>query len=335
MDNKEIEDRQEYKQLRREIEILQEQNRQWEKEFNCTTSARREALQLEKEGKLFEALAIYLNSIDKYENSNQLTIYNYAFDIDRVIVLYGKTKQQEKLKAFLEEKVSKHANYNKANAWVVRLSKIKSDDKVKTTPVNPIDIHPQTASNPTLGKQIDTLKKIMPEFNFYYNMSEGSSTLGYSSKIPYELSKKLSEFRQAFEIIKSKAKVAENEGDFKIAIETYEKMIIEECEDVEPYERLIIIYSKLNWRQEEISVLERAIIYFSRLKDKQLEYVNYLAQKYGMIDKAQEYISQNKKIYYYHGAFELYNPHMTRLNKWRKRLEKIKSKTPTLATSSN
>ena len=326
VDNKQIEARQEYDRIKRETEILQAENKQWENEFSGKILSREKALQLEKEGKLFDALELYLDSIDKDENSNKLTIYNYAFDIDRVIVLYGKTKQKEKLKAFLEDKVAKHANYNKINEWIVRLSKLDSDNKVKTNTIKPIDINPQTASNPSLGKQIDHFKKQMPEFNFYFDMPEGSDTLEYSNKVSFESSKKLGEFKQAFEIIKSKAKVAENEGDYKTAIEAYEKMIVEECEDVEPYERLIVIYSKLKWKQEEISVIKRAITFFSKLKEKQLDYVNYLAQKYGMIDKAQEYISQDKKIYYYLGAFELYNPQVTRLNKWNERLQKIKQK---------
>lgn len=326
MDNPRIEAHQEYDRIKMQTKILQAENRQWGKEFNNTIASREKALQFEKEGKLFEALEIYLDSINKDENSDKLTIYNYAFDIDRVIVLYGKTKQKEKLKAFLEEKVAKHANYNKVNEWIVRLSKLNSDNKVKTVLILPTDIHPQVASSPSLGKQIDDFKKQMPEFNFYFDMPEGSDTLKYSNKVPFELSKKFGKFIQTFEIIKSKARVAENEGDYKTAIEAYEKMIIEECEDVEPYERLIIIYSKFKWRQEEISVIERAITFFSKLKEKQLKYVNFLAHKYGMIDKVQEYISQDKKIYYYLGAFELYNPQVTRLSKWNEKLQKIKQK---------
>lgn len=326
MRNTRIEARQEYDRMKRENEILQEENRQWAKEFSNTIESREKALLLEKEGKLFEALDIYLDSINKYENSSKLTIYNYAFDIDRVIILYGKTNQKEKLKAFLEEKVAKHANFNKVNEWIVRLSKLNSDNKIRTESIHPTDIHRQVASSPSLGKQIESFKKQMPEFNFYFDMPEGSDTLRYSNRVPFELSKKLGEFRKAIEIIKSKAKVAENVGDYKTAIEAYEKMIIEECEDVEPYERLIVIYSKLKWRQEEISVIERAIGFFNKLKERQLEYVNFLAQKYGMVDKAQEYISHDKKIYYYLGAFELYNPQVTRLKKWTERLQKIKQK---------
>ena len=71
-------------------------------------------------------------------------------------------------------------------------------------------------------------------------MPNQADTVSYPNKVPFELSKGLGELRHAFEIIKSRAKVAENEGDFKTAIEAYEKMIIEECEYVAPYERLIL-----------------------------------------------------------------------------------------------
>ena len=298
----------EYEEIKRKTETLQSENRNWQKEFNDVISSRETALNLEKEGKALEALKLYLKSIEKAESSNKLNINNYAFDIDRVIILFGKTKEIEKLKVFLEDKINKHQNYNKVNEWIVRLSKLNSDNKIKTIPLKKYDIVPQIISNPSLGKQIDDFKKKMPEFNFYFDMPEGSDTLGYSNKVPFELSKKLAEYRKAFEIIKSRAKVAENEGDYKTAIEAYEKMIIEECEDIEPYERLITIYSKLKCKQEEISILERAIMFFTKLKVEQLKYINYLAKKYNMIDKAQEYIANDKKIFYYLGVFELYNP---------------------------
>lgn len=321
-----IEIRNEYEQIKKETETFKSENRNWQKEFNDVISSREAALNLEKVGKIFEALELYLKSIEKAENSNKLTINNYAFDIDRVIVLFGKTKQKEKLKEFLEDKINRHQDYNNLNEWIVRLSKLNSDNTIKSIPLQKSEIAPQIVSNPSLGKQIDDFKKKMPEFNFYFNMPEGSDALGYSNKVPFELSKKLAEYRKAFEIIKSRAKIAENEGDYKTAIEAYEKMIIEKCEDVEPYERLIIIYSKLKWKQEEISILERAIMFFTKLKEQQLEYINYLAKKYNRINKAQEYISQDKKIFYYLGVFELYNPQVSRLNKWNERLNKLKQK---------
>lgn len=316
----------EYDDLKDELEKLQNQNRGWEKEFNKIISAREKAQQLERENNLLEALEVYLESIRSNENSDKMTIYNYAFDIDRVIILYGKTKQKEKLKIFLEEKIRRHNNYNRVNEWIVRLSKLNSKNEVKIIPIRKEEVLPQFSQNPTLGKKIDEFKKQFPEFNFYYDMPDQADTFSYPNKVPFELTKRFGKLRHAFEIIKSRARVAENERDFKTAIEAYEKMVIEECEDVEPYERLIIIYSKLKWKEEEMSILKRGISFFGNLKVKQLNYVNQLATKYGMSDKANEFISQGKKIYYYLGAFELYNPQTTRLKKWHNRLEKLEKK---------
>lgn len=74
MDNPRIEAHQEYDRIKMQTEILQAENRQLDKEFNNTIASREKALQFEKEGKLFEALEIYLDSINKDENSDKLTI---------------------------------------------------------------------------------------------------------------------------------------------------------------------------------------------------------------------------------------------------------------------
>ena len=65
---------------------------------------------------------------------------------------------------------------------------------------------------------------------------------------------------------------------------------------------------------------------FTKLKKKQLDYVLSLAKKYGMKKKALEYINQDKKIFYYGGAYELYNPQVNRLKKWNARLQKLNKK---------
>lgn len=147
--------------------------------------------------------------------------------------------------------------------------------------------------------------------------------LEYTHNVSLGLFNQLRQYREAFEVIKSLAKIVENEGDYKKAIEAYEKLIIEECEDAEPYERLIVIYSKLKWKAEEKRTIERAISFFTKLEETQLDYTLQLAQKYGMKAKALEYINQGKKIFYYGGAFELYNPRTSRLKKWIARAKKL------------
>jgi tetratricopeptide (TPR) repeat protein len=312
-----------FEKFKKDTEALHKQNEAWSKEFHNLGSLRDKARQYEKEQRFMDAIALYLDSIEKGEQSKLLNIYNYAHDIERVIILYGKTKQKELLIEFLEEKLGKYPDFHDAKDWAVRLTKLTSTGQIKTTPIQPFDILPQKASIPTIGKKISDFKRSMPEFNFYFDMAEGSDTMAYNHNVSLGIFNKLRQYREAFETIKSLAKIAENQGDYKKAIEAYEKLIIEECEDAEPYERLIIIYSKLKWKAEEKRTIERAISFFTKLKETQLDYTLHLAQKYGMKAKALEYINEGKKIFYYGGAFELYNPQTSRLKKWAERANKF------------
>jgi len=315
-----------YDTLKEKVDALNKENEEWQAEFNGTIDFRQKARELEKENKLQEAIVTYLQSIEQGEKSKRLKINNYAFDIERVIILYSKTKQKDVLERFLEEKISLYPDYRDTKKWAVRLSKLKNKKIDKTTPITPNEIVLQKPSNPTIGYKIDDFKNKMPEFNFYYNMPIGTDTMGYNHNVSFEYFKKLREYREAFETIKSLAKISENKGDYKKAIEAYEKMIIEEYKGPEPYERLIIIYSKLKWIKEEKKKIEKGITFFTNLKTKQLNHVLSLAEKYDMKDKAMEYINADKKIFYYGGAFELYNPQKSRIVKWEKRLEKVNQK---------
>jgi tetratricopeptide (TPR) repeat protein len=312
-----------YEKFKRDTDALRAKNDAWSKEFHNLGSLREQARKYEKDKRYTEAIAIYLHSIERGEKSKLLNIYNYAYDIERVIVLYGKTKQKELLIQFLEEKIEMYPDFREVKDWAVRLTKINSTGQIKTIPIATNDILPQKPSNPTIGKKISDFKKSMPEFNFYFDMKEGSDTFAYNHNVSLGLFNQLRQYREAFETIKSLAKIAENEGDYKKAIEAYEKLILEECEDTEPYERLTIIYSKLKWKAEEKRTLERAISFFTKLKEAQLDYTLSLAQKYGMKAKALEYINQDKKIFYYGGAYELYNPQTSRLKKWNERANKM------------
>jgi len=177
----------------------------------------------------------------------------------------------------------------------VRLSKLNSDNTIRTKPDIQIEIKPKNIGETTLGKRLDEFKKTMPEFNFYFDLPAGQDTMGYNHKVPFEYFSKLRELRDAFNTIKSLAKIAENKGDYAKAIEAYEKLIIEEYEEPEPYERLIIIYSKLKMREKEKESIEKAITFFTKLKEQQKMYVLNLADKYRMTDKALEYINGDKK----------------------------------------
>ena len=146
--------------------------------------------------------------------------------------------------------------------------------------------------------------------------------LRIKNPFPLEKSKQLRKYLNYLESILNRAKAAENEKNLKLAIEIYEKLIVEEFEGKEPYERLMIIYRKLKWVSDEIRILKLAINFFSNLREEQKKYVLKLAEKYNMSDKALEYINSGKNFFYYGGAFELYNPYPV-INKWKERLIKL------------
>ncbi|MBO0593937.1 hypothetical protein I2486_21265 [Cellulophaga sp. E16_2] len=312
-----------YQKLKNETDRLRTENELWQTDFNKVLDFRNKATKLEKSGKLSMAIESYLNAMDFGEKSTKLSINNYSHDIDRIIILYGKTKETENQISFLQRVISTYPEYRDVKKWAVRLSKLTVEDSKKTD-LKPSDITKQIAGNPTIGEQFENFKKTLPEFNFYHDLPAGMQTFEYlrlNKTIPTNKAKDLRNFRESFQIILSKAKIAENHKDYKTAIEAYEKLIIEKYEGKEPYERLMVIYRKLKWSEKEKDVLKRAISFFEKLKEKQKTNVLYLAKKYGMESKALEYLNADKKIQYFGGVFDLYNPN-PKIAKWKSQLEK-------------
>ncbi|MBA7478682.1 hypothetical protein ES707_14110 [subsurface metagenome] len=317
-----------YEQLRKETERLQNENATWQKEFDTIIKLREKAYSLEKAGRLNDAIQEYIKAVTFGEQNSRLNINNYAHDIERIIVLYGKTKQKENQIKFLNRVILNYPDYRDTEKWAVRLSKLTSEKLVNITELKPSDIRKQLGSNPTLGKQLQMYKDSLPKFNFYYDMPEGMKTLEYLSirnPVLFEESAELRKYRESFKSIISKAKIAENEKNLKRAIEIYEKLVVEEYEGKEPYERLMILYRSMEWFEEEKRIIKHAISFFSQLKEMQIKNVICLAREYGMEDKTADYINEKRKIFYYGGAFELYNPFPI-IKKWEKRLEKLNLK---------
>lgn len=118
-----IEKRRSEYEIESEIVRLQSDNKAWSIEAESLFTMRKEAQVLEKLNKLDDAICVYLKAIDKGEKSSRLNIYNYAHDINRVIILYGKTKQLDILVEFLKDKINKHPDFNGVNEWSDRLKK--------------------------------------------------------------------------------------------------------------------------------------------------------------------------------------------------------------------
>lgn len=315
------------KEQGKELEELQTENAAWKEDFESLIKFRNTASAFEKDGKLNEAIEEYIKSISFGINSNRLNFFNYAHDIERVIILYNKTKQKETLKIFLEQLIAKYPEYKDAQKWAVRLSSL-TKEKVINPSIVSNDIQKQFQSNPSLGERFKKFIGTFPKFNFYYDLPEGMTTMQYlfvRNPVPIEKTRELGELKNAFQKILNKAKIAENENNIKVAIEAYEKLVSEEYGDNEPYDRLMIIYRNLGWTNEEKRIIKLSIEFFTNLKEKQKDNVLSTAREYNMESKALEYINNGKKIFYYGGAFELYNPFPI-IKKWEKRLLKMKDK---------
>lgn len=314
-----------YAELKSRTIELKKANEEWQKEFNKLIQLRNKATDLEEQNKQEEALEVYLKAIEFGESNSKLKINNYIHDIERVITIHSKTKNDELIIPFLQRIIQRYPEVNESKKWQIRLAKLESKNKKIDNSLTPADIEKQNQSNPTLGKKLEDFRMSMPEFNFYYDLPKGTDTLRYQHNISLGSFKRHRELSNQFSKLIAAAQLSEKRKDLKHAIEIYEQMITEEYPGPEPHERLIIIYSKLNWKEEEIFAIKRAITTFQNKKEKQKNYVLSLASKYEMTDKALEYINSDKKIFYFGGAFELYNPQMTRIEKWQKRLSKLES----------
>lgn len=287
-------------------------------------SLKERARNFEKRKLYNDAISVYLVAIEQGIMNKRLKFSDYEQCIDRVIVLYGKTRQKDKLKSFLQEQINKYPEYRGIDNWKKRLDKLSNEKPM--IELSPEEIVMHTPGNPTLGKQIRDYRRSMPEFNFYFDLPDSTRTYNYPTIITSEQTVKLREYHDLFNNAINKARIAEASGDYKTAIEEYERLIAEEFEETKPYERLIVIYSRLKWTDHEKRILEQGITFFTKLREQQLRYVFRLAKKYGMYDKAKLLVEQEKTIYYYSGAFELYNPQISRVKRWTDRLKTLKSK---------
>ncbi|MBA7557518.1 hypothetical protein ES705_50278 [subsurface metagenome] len=114
-----------FEELQRKTEVLRAENKAFGDDFGNMINMREKAQSLEKENKLKEAISTYLSSLQMSENSQRLSINNFAFDIHRVIILYGKTKQEELLEEFLEDKIQRYPDFQDTKDWKVRLDKLQ------------------------------------------------------------------------------------------------------------------------------------------------------------------------------------------------------------------
>ena len=113
-----------YEKLKKETERLKNENHKWQIEFDKILILRNKATKLEKSGNYSEATKLYLKCIQYGTQSARLGINNYSHDINRIIILYGKTKERSNQKLFLQNVIKAYPNYRDVKKWKVRLLKL-------------------------------------------------------------------------------------------------------------------------------------------------------------------------------------------------------------------
>lgn len=264
--------------------------------------------QYEREGEIEKAVA-------SYEEAIKLGIKDNC-PYDRLLVIYKKQKRTEdeiRIARLASEMFPDEINY------VHRLCKLEGREIEVVLPTMAIVSHPKVK----YGDDFEALIKEMPEFDFYakgYNNSEYYSKYWSDENLaPYH------KIHDHFKELEDAAQLEEKYNNFAKAAVIYEQIVAEKYWNPAPYDRLIKIYSKAKLKKEEKRVLELSINHFSNLKKTRLEYIMMLAKKYNAVEFAQERIDNDKKITYYMGAFDLYNPY-TILEKWEERHKKLIAK---------
>lgn len=208
---------------------------------------------------------------------------------------------------------------------------------------------------PTLQQQFEEEFAKLPEFDFYQTSPGGVPPKGLTSIIAvvdglgnlvpkheyenyvshydqyrqrlYDIDEadrpiKLFEIKRKFIEVKEEAKAYELKKNFKEAARLYEWLVGQEYPLPFAYDRLIKIYKDHRLLNEAIFTAQEAIEFFTDLKARQTAYVGSLAQKYKVLEYFLDKITEKKKVFYYGGSFELYNPFPI-IDKWQIKLEKL------------
>lgn len=280
-----------------------------------------QATESESKGEIDVAIQLYEEVLTiEYEGND----HSQKIPYDRLHILYSKQKDEENEKRILKLTIEKFGANTKLQR---RLDKLNGIETTISLPTEAYEVH---ITEPTLGQQYEQAMLNIPEFNFYFDMSDDMNTMEYLYKHPEytqqtEEKKLLFEIRDSLEELISRGAGLENEGKLDEAAKTYEEVIAHQAFLTTPYDRLIKIYSKAKLKKDEERVLTEAISHFKALREKRREYVVGLATKYGKLEFAEDRINQGKKITYFSGIFDLYNPYPI-IDKWEIKLQKLLAK---------
>lgn len=281
----------------------------------------------DKKNYLIEKTAELNNKGIQYESENKIDLaievyeeciklgYPATHSYERLMILYHKIKDtinEERIITLAIKKFPKNSKYQ------LRLSKLQgchTEKLVTEAPKIKVDIK--------WGELLYRRIADLPEFDFYCEQNTNPEKYNWLYTSSYqEILKPIYEITDHFKLLLDNALTAENLGDLPKAAQLYEQAVAEKYFMPKPYERLIIIYRKSKLIEDEIRILKIAIEHFNKPRETQYVYIMELAKKYGAVQFTEERIQNNKKITYYSGTFELYNP-FTVVNKWKEKLNKL------------
>ena len=273
-----------------------------------TVELNNKGMQQEKDGQIDDAIATYEECIK--------IGYPAHHAYKRLMVLYSKKGDKENELRVAKLAVDKFPDEIEYQKRMIRLTGNKAEAIYPTERV-------MFEGKEILGDVFEAvIRHRIPEFDFYQS-STGARVQNDFLAFKRDLDpvyKLQGHFRSLLEA----AERFEAEGNYDKACYNYEQLLFEKYYMPSPYDRLIKIYSKAHLKDAEKEVLEASIAHFKQLRESRLQYVEHLADKYGAIEFLSQRVNDGKKITYFSGVFELYNPFPI-VEEWEKRLAKMES----------
>lgn len=271
-----------------------------------TVELNNKGMQQEKDGQIDDAIATYEDCIK--------IGYPAHHAYKRLMVLYSKKGDKENELRVAKLAVDKFPDEIEYQKRMIRLTGSKAEAVYPTERVI-------FEGKEVLGDVFEAvIRHRIPEFDFYQSPTgERVQNDIFSFKRDLEPVYRLQgHFRSLLEV----AERFEAEGNYEKACYNYEQLLFEKYYMPAPYDRLIKIYSKAHLNDAEKEVLKVSIAHFKELRESRLQYVEQLADKYGAIEFLSQRVNEGKKITYFSGVFELYNPFPI-VDDWEKRLAKM------------
>lgn len=180
----------------------------------------------------------------------------------------------------------------------------------------------KSKANIPLGDMLLEMQRQFPPFNFYYDKPEGMSTNHYlmsRKPVPFNYYFEYGQIKRWFLDVINQAQGFVRAGEIDKAIWAYETLIEHRYPNYKPYDLLNKLYRKRKDFENEQRILHHSISFFTNLRESQKQYVISLAREYNMESVALGYIEAGKLIFYFGGAFVIYDPVKT-LMKWEESL---------------